>query len=701
MAFEPKPFGKYFLMERIAVGGMAEIYKAKTFGVDGFEKLLAIKKILPNYSADKEFIAMLTDEAKLVVKLSHTNIVQIYDLGKVGDDYYISMEYIDGVNLREVINRSKELNQSIPLPLALFMASEIASGLDYAHSKRDDHGQPLEIVHRDISPQNILISFEGETKIVDFGIAKAAMNVSHTTAGILKGKVTYMSPEQASGNSIDGRTDIYSTGILLYEMITGERLFTGESQFDILAKIRDSVFSDENLNSKIPKEVRPLLIKALAKNPENRFESAGDLQIALTKLLYSKYDDFSPKQLGSFIQKTFQTELKIRKQQTKIDRETENQTRSMLINKMKSQEEILAHNESVELPILQDTTKPESDIKPEDLDHGDGIMPIKENTSTDAHIQNSSSSAIRLVLWMVVFIVLGGLLSYFFYLRNKTPVVEKPPVVEEPPLVVEEPPLPPVTPPPVDETPPAPVLVDIKIASTPPGAMIMVDNADTGLKTPAQLNDIPEGKTFTLKLVLPQYLPIEQAITAASSLKPYTFIFIPDPQFVEATLTISTNVDGASVTINDKKQENLSGITLKPGTYIIQVSKNGYLPQSNTLTIAGGEVKTLSFTLDKKPEPVTPPPTPKPTPNKPPVTPSPDTVVEKSGSGKLRVDSNPRGGAVTIDGRKAGVTPVITTNLAAGTSHTIVITMPGYRTWTKTITMGAKGLEITAPLQRE
>jgi len=303
--FEPKPFGKYFLTEKLAVGGMAEIYKAKTFGVDGFEKQLAIKKILPHYSADKEFISMLTDEAKLVVCLSHTNIVQIYDLGKVGDDYYISMEFIAGVNLREVINRGKELKESIPLPICLFIISEVCKGLDYAHSKRDDHGQPLNIVHRDISPQNILISYEGESKIVDFGIAKAAQNVSHTTAGILKGKVTYMSSEQALGKPIDNRTDTFSTGLLLYELITGERFFTGETQLEVLKNIRTAHITEETLKDKIPLIVRPALAKALTHSPKERYETAGDFQIALTKLLYSQYSDFSPKQLASLIQKWF------------------------------------------------------------------------------------------------------------------------------------------------------------------------------------------------------------------------------------------------------------------------------------------------------------------------------------------------------------------------------------------------------------
>src|SRR3990167_8278271 len=227
--FAPKQFGRYFLLDKLAVGGMAEIYKAKTFGVDGFEKLLVIKRILPHCAADSEFITMLIDEAKLSVLLSHTNIVQVYDLGKVGDDYFISMEFIDGSNLRQLLQRAAESETKLPVEICVYIMSEICKGLDYAHRKKDHHNQPLHIVHRDISPQNILISYDGEVKIVDFGIAKAAMNMSQTTTGILKGKVSYMSPEQALGKPLYNRTDIFSSALVFYEMLVGKKLFSGET----------------------------------------------------------------------------------------------------------------------------------------------------------------------------------------------------------------------------------------------------------------------------------------------------------------------------------------------------------------------------------------------------------------------------------------------------------------------------------------
>src|SRR3990167_3360189 len=310
-SFEPTQFGRYILLDKLAVGGMAEIYRAKTYGVDGFEKLLAIKRILPHCSADKDFITMLVDEAKLTVLLSHANIVQVYDLGKVGNDYFISMEFIYVTNLREMLNRCVvDDKRLLPEEVAVYIISEICKGLDYAHRKTDNDGNPLNIVHRDVSPQNILISYEGEVKIVDFGIAKAALNVSHTMAGILKGKVAYMSPEQALGKPIDHRTDIFSAGVVLYELLTGEKLFTGETQFEVLNQIRTTRISTLMLPDHIPGPLKAILAKALAYNVKDRYQSAGDLQLDLTKYLYSSYIDFSPRQLAALLKKLFEAEIR-------------------------------------------------------------------------------------------------------------------------------------------------------------------------------------------------------------------------------------------------------------------------------------------------------------------------------------------------------------------------------------------------------
>jgi eukaryotic-like serine/threonine-protein kinase len=213
---KPMPFGKYLLLDRVAVGGMAEVFAAKTFGVEGFESLLAIKRILPTMVEDDEFITMFIDEARIAAMLSHANLVKIYDLGKFEDTYYIAMEYISGRDVRLLIDKFRKKGQPVPIPMAIFVMSKIAEGLDYAHRKKDAQGRDLHIIHRDISPQNVLISYEGEVKIIDFGIAKAAGRIQKTQAGILKGKFGYMSPEQVRGIPIDHRSDLFSAGVVLY-----------------------------------------------------------------------------------------------------------------------------------------------------------------------------------------------------------------------------------------------------------------------------------------------------------------------------------------------------------------------------------------------------------------------------------------------------------------------------------------------------
>jgi len=250
---KPVPFGKYYLLERINVGGMAEVFKAKTFGVEGFERLLAVKRILPNIAEDEEFITMFIDEAKIAVQLQHANIAQIFDLGKVDDSFFIALEYVHGRDLRSIFDRMRNKAESLPIAMACYVTMQVCEGLDYAHNKRDAQGRELNLVHRDISPQNVLIGYEGECKLIDFGIAKAAGKASKTQAGILKGKFGYMSPEQVRGLPIDKRSDIFAVGIVLYELLTGERLFIGESDFSTLEKVRNvEIQPPSSYNKKIP-----------------------------------------------------------------------------------------------------------------------------------------------------------------------------------------------------------------------------------------------------------------------------------------------------------------------------------------------------------------------------------------------------------------------------------------------------------------
>ncbi|HVG59668.1 MAG TPA: serine/threonine-protein kinase [Hyalangium sp.] len=306
----PTTFGKYLLLERINVGGMAEVFIAKAFGVEGFERFLAIKKILPTMAEDQEFITMFIDEARVSVQLNHANVVHIHELGKYEETYYIAMEYVAGRDLRTILERYRRRKEIMPTAQAVYIASKMCEGLDYAHRKKDARGQDLAIIHRDVSPQNILISYEGEVKVIDFGIAKAANRAQKTQAGILKGKFGYMSPEQVRGMEIDRRSDIFAVGVILYEMLTGEKLFVGESDFSTLEKVRNAeVPPARHFNPNIPVGLEKVVLMALAREPEDRYQWASDLQEDLMKFLLAGDAIYSGKHLSLYMKEAFAEDM--------------------------------------------------------------------------------------------------------------------------------------------------------------------------------------------------------------------------------------------------------------------------------------------------------------------------------------------------------------------------------------------------------
>ena len=266
---------------------MAEVFKAKRTGVEGFEKIVALKRILPHLSDNKEFLDMFVDEAKMVAGLAHPNIVQIFDLGRIEKSYYIAMEYVHGRDLRTIMKRAREKGLRMPLDLSLRVVSQVCAALEYAHRKKDERGRPMEIVHRDVSPQNILISFEGEVKLVDFGIAKAATKASNTDRGALRGKLLYMSPEQAWGRPIDRRSDVFSLGIVLYEMVTETKPFVGAgTELTILELVRQCVITPaREINPRVPEALDRVIMKALAREPDERYQDAGQMQRGLERFL--------------------------------------------------------------------------------------------------------------------------------------------------------------------------------------------------------------------------------------------------------------------------------------------------------------------------------------------------------------------------------------------------------------------------------
>jgi serine/threonine protein kinase len=297
-----RQFGPYRLVRQIAVGGMAEIHLAKTTGVAGFEKYVALKMIHPNFAEDEQFIQMLVDEAKIAVQLNHGNIAQTFDLGRVGDTFYITMEYVDGADLYKILRRGSESDFEMPLDVCAFVAKEVASALDHAHRKRDHTGKSLGIVHRDVSPQNVLISYAGEVKLVDFGIAKATMKARQTAVGVIKGKYYYMSPEQAWGDQIDYRSDIFSAGIVLYEMLTGQMLYLEEDLHKLLDMARKAAIAPPTtLRKGIPPQLERIVMHALEKDRSVRYQTAADFAADLERFLHAYSPVFTAAKVSQIV----------------------------------------------------------------------------------------------------------------------------------------------------------------------------------------------------------------------------------------------------------------------------------------------------------------------------------------------------------------------------------------------------------------
>ncbi|MBL9008196.1 MAG: protein kinase [Myxococcales bacterium] len=308
----PVQFGNYFLLERVAAGGMAEVFRAKSVGREGTERVVALKRILPMVAADKELVSLFIDEAKLVIQLNNPNLCKVFDWGKVEDNYYLAMEYISGCTLRQAFQRCKdqELDGTPTMPLAqsCLIAMKLCEGLDYAHNKKDTLGNDLGLVHRDVSPPNVMISYEGEVKLIDFGIAKVQAH-RHGEASAPKGKFSYMSPEQVRGEPLDRRSDIFSLGIVLYELLTGERLFPVDNDMSALDKIRNvEILPPSTINRRIPEELERIVMKALSRNPADRYQTATEMNSDLQQSLYASGEFYSRKELAAWMKRVFKPE---------------------------------------------------------------------------------------------------------------------------------------------------------------------------------------------------------------------------------------------------------------------------------------------------------------------------------------------------------------------------------------------------------
>jgi serine/threonine protein kinase len=297
--------GRYELIRRFATGGMAELYLARTGGVaglGGFEKIVALKRILPQYAQNEDFVRMFLDEARLTATIQHANVAQVYDIGKCDDALFFTMEYVHGTDLRSVLHTLVKRGQTMPMADALTIAIGAAAGLHAAHERTASDGTPLGIIHRDVTPSNVLVSFDGCVKLIDFGIAKAERRTTETRAGTLKGKIAYMSPEQCLGEPLDRRSDVFSLGIVLFELSTGTRLFPAENEYAALRQIVDhDAPSPSSRRAEYPPELETIVLRALRRNPAQRYPTAQALQIDLEEFALSLGLKTSTAHLGAFM----------------------------------------------------------------------------------------------------------------------------------------------------------------------------------------------------------------------------------------------------------------------------------------------------------------------------------------------------------------------------------------------------------------
>jgi len=305
MQVEGEPAQRYRVIDKLESGGMAEVFRAESSGLEGFRKQVAIKRVLPQHGRNAQFMSMFLDEARLSAQLSHSNCVQVFDIGVRDDAYFIVMEFVDGANLRSIATSLQTNGRTFPIPIAVHIAHEICKGLSYAHELTDRNGQPLRIVHRDVSPPNVLLTKHGEVKLVDFGLAKATSQLEPSEPGIIKGKFAYLSPEAALGEEVDCRTDIFAVGIILWELLASRRLFTAERDLQIVHKVQAAkVPPISQLNPSVPPELEAIVNRALARDPSDRYATARELGQDLSRFLFRLGQPVSSYDLATIVQAT-------------------------------------------------------------------------------------------------------------------------------------------------------------------------------------------------------------------------------------------------------------------------------------------------------------------------------------------------------------------------------------------------------------
>jgi serine/threonine protein kinase len=579
---------------------MAEIFRGKALDLHGIERDVVIKRILPHIAASPEFVEMLVDEAKIAVQLSHGNFAQVYDLGKVADDYFIVMEYVEGKTISQIMKRLKTQGKLMSIPSAVSICADVANGLDYMHRKTDESGTPLHIVHRDISPQNVIVSTAGTVKIIDFGIAKAKTKVSTTDSGILKGKFAYMSPEHAEGERLDHRTDIFSLGVILFELLTGQRLFKGKNNPDTIKKVkRARVPTPSELRSAIPKSLDEIVLKALQKDRDKRYQTAHDLAQDLTKFLVTRFPDFSPRELVKSLREIFP-------EMAPAERLMQEETPIVPIV-IKKEEEPHEETAAADSALLRAKLK-ETEVFDVPEKKKEEAPPIEEEKEegTDRILRLRRSLPILGRIAAAGLIFAAGLYAYRNFDRIerqiKTMIAEgtaRPEPEPQPEAKPPEPAEPIAAPTPMPPSPPLPSVGTLVIDSQPKGARIFLDDADLNRLTPATLENIPVAKIHKLGLHLEKYRFWEGKVQLeAGKISQLTITLEPN----YGDLEINSLPEGAEVILNGqpvgKTPFSLSRL-LPDAVFEVEIRREGYEPWQGRIKIFGGKREVVNASLRK------------------------------------------------------------------------------------------------------
>jgi serine/threonine protein kinase len=513
------PFGKYELLRKIASGGMGQVFLARERS--SVERLVVLKLILPHLSEDEEFLSMFLEEARLVARLQHPNLVTILDLSEVEGRHCLAMEYVQGDDVRRLDKQARLKGRLLPPGLVLRIISEAAAGLDYAHKARDAQGIPLKLVHRDVSPQNILVGFDGAVKIIDFGVAKAAGSGHQTATGVLKGKYPYMSPEQASGHHVDARSDQFALGVVMWELLTGKRLFKGESDMMTLRLVKDcQVPPPSQINPRLPPGLDSLVLRALAPTPDKRYPDCAAFRLALEDYIIQLRMAASTAHLSAYLRELYADRIAQEADPLKLDQLAEDADLDSKDKSNPSRSRSALPGQPPATPSRASLASlgPSRSRSRQAVNALVGPPPRQEPTRGTESLRPLGKQRFPMVPVAVsaaAVLVIAGVAIVF--LRQPPPAPPAQPIT--PPVVVAKPPEPvqPVEPQP-PPTPAEPMKVELVLSSEPAGAAVHVAGQAQPLGfTPVTLSLKPGAPPMAVELLLEGYEKKTQQVSAANA----------------------------------------------------------------------------------------------------------------------------------------------------------------------------------------